>query len=227
MARTATKRDAGATRQNILLAATEEFAAKGFEGARVDVIAANSNANKNMMYHYYGNKEALFTAVLLSAYTELRERQNRVNTMELEPTRALCALVCVTFDAFVEVPHLISLLNSENLMRAEHLKGSSEIRRLYDPLMKSLSSVIERGSEEGLFRSDVNTAQLYISIAALSYHYISNRYTLEVVVNHDLLSAENIAARKRHIVEMIMRYCASEERISEVLSDIKIFDFRD
>src|SRR6266513_5502734 len=48
----------------ILQAAMEEFAAKGFAGARVDVIARRAKINKRMLYHYFGDKEGLFRAVL-------------------------------------------------------------------------------------------------------------------------------------------------------------------
>lgn len=57
-------RDAERTRGRILAAATREFAAKGFDGARVDVIAARARTNKQMLYHYFGDKRGLFTAVV-------------------------------------------------------------------------------------------------------------------------------------------------------------------
>src|SRR5436190_16378630 len=52
------------SQERILAAALEEFAAKGFAGARVDVIARNARINKRMLYHYFGDKEELFRAVL-------------------------------------------------------------------------------------------------------------------------------------------------------------------
>ena len=52
------------SRERILAAALKEFAAKGFAGARVDVIARRANINKRMLYHYFGDKEDLFKAVL-------------------------------------------------------------------------------------------------------------------------------------------------------------------
>lgn len=52
------------TRERILSAALKEFAAKGFAGARVDLIARVARINKRMLYHYFGDKENLFKAVL-------------------------------------------------------------------------------------------------------------------------------------------------------------------
>ena len=58
------RRNPHATRARILAAAESLFAADGFAGTRVDAVAARSGANKRMIYHYFGGKEALFEAVL-------------------------------------------------------------------------------------------------------------------------------------------------------------------
>lgn len=57
-------RDAEATKARILAAARSEFAAGGLAGARVDRIAAVAAANKQLIYAYFGSKEALFDAVI-------------------------------------------------------------------------------------------------------------------------------------------------------------------
>ena len=65
-------RDPEATRARILAGAKAEFARKGLGGARVDDIAARAKANKRMLYHYFGNKEALFRRTLEDAYGHFR-----------------------------------------------------------------------------------------------------------------------------------------------------------
>src|SRR3954469_19424157 len=60
------------SQERILLAALEEFAAKGFAGARVDVIARRARINKRMLYHYFGDKEGLFREVLRRKIAERR-----------------------------------------------------------------------------------------------------------------------------------------------------------
>jgi AcrR family transcriptional regulator len=56
-------RDAEATRQRLLVAAREEFAAHGIAGSRVDRIADAARSNKAQIYHYFGSKDGLFDAV--------------------------------------------------------------------------------------------------------------------------------------------------------------------
>jgi AcrR family transcriptional regulator len=61
---TGTVRDAAATRQRILEAATAEFSTAGLAGARVGRIADRAQANQRMIYAYFGSKDGLFDAVL-------------------------------------------------------------------------------------------------------------------------------------------------------------------
>jgi len=57
-------RDSTATKTRILEAATAEFAAYGLAGARVDRLAERAGANKQLIYAYFGSKEALFDATM-------------------------------------------------------------------------------------------------------------------------------------------------------------------
>ncbi|RYB93162.1 TetR/AcrR family transcriptional regulator [Nocardioides oleivorans] len=52
------------TRRRIIAAATAEFVAHGLAGARVDRIASQARINKAQLYHYVGNKDALFAAAV-------------------------------------------------------------------------------------------------------------------------------------------------------------------
>jgi AcrR family transcriptional regulator len=57
-------RDARATSELILTAATTEFARHGYAGARIDRIADAAGANKRLIYVYFGDKDRLYAAVL-------------------------------------------------------------------------------------------------------------------------------------------------------------------
>jgi len=78
-------RNAERSRERILSAALKEFAAKGFAGARVDAIA-RANINKRMLYHYFGDKEELFKAVLRR---KIGERKTWADTLSGDPEETL------------------------------------------------------------------------------------------------------------------------------------------
>jgi TetR/AcrR family transcriptional regulator len=79
-------RNPSRSRERILSAALKEFAAKGFAGARVDVIARRANINKRMLYHYFGDKEELFKAVLRR---KIGERQAWAESLSGDPEETL------------------------------------------------------------------------------------------------------------------------------------------
>ena len=62
-------RNATATKQRLLQAATDEFAAHGIAGARVDRLADTAQANKQLIYAYFGSKDGLFDAALTDSYS--------------------------------------------------------------------------------------------------------------------------------------------------------------
>jgi len=194
------------TRQQILDAATVEFAAKGLEGARTDEIARRAGANKRMIYHYFASKDGLFQAVLEETYANIRGAENALRLASRDPVEAMSQLVAFSFDWFVDHPEFISLLNEENLHRAEHVRSSTQVQALNMPLVDTISSLLRRGAESGQFRGDVDPVELYISIAGVSYFYFSNRLTLSAIFGRNLTSPEETAKRREHVVDVILGY---------------------
>jgi AcrR family transcriptional regulator len=199
-------RDAARTQTAILEAATQEFARHGLGGARVDRIAERAKTNKRMLYYYFGGKEDLFLAVLERAYEHIRGEEQQLHLTDLPPVAGVAELVVFTWNYFVAHPEFMTLLNSENLHRAQHLKRSRKIRAMHSPLIATLSEILERGAREGVFRRGVDPVQLYVSIAALGYFYLSNSHTLSTIFGRDLLAARAKAARLAHIKALVLGY---------------------
>ena len=198
------------TRQRILKEATAEFAARGFDGARVDKIARRCRLSKNMLYHYYGSKSGLYIAVLEHAYERFRARQGDFAFRDSDPAEAMRQLVAQTFYALLDHQETIALLNSENLQKGRHARRSLRLRALYDPLVKAIKDVLRRGSAEGIFRSHIDPVNLYLSLSSLAYHYISNQYTLKLAFGIDFSSKARQSAWLAHMTDMILTYCTNE-----------------
>lgn len=193
-------------RRTILDAATHEFATKGFSGARIDAIAVRAGSNKRMLYHYFGNKEDLYLAVLEETYRGIRLAEASLNLSHLEPEEGIRRLVLFTWQYFIDHPEFLSLLNTENLMKARFLERSERIRDLHSPLVSLLSDLLERGVRKGVFRAGVGPVQLYITIAGLGFFYMSNRWTLSTIFGQDLAAEKVLAERGEHIVEVVLGY---------------------
>ncbi|HRD97391.1 MAG TPA: TetR/AcrR family transcriptional regulator [Rubrivivax sp.] len=199
-------RDPEQTRARILAAAKAEFARVGLGGARVDRIAALAGANKRMLYYYFGNKDELFRAVLEAAYEHIRESEKALHLDAFDPREAIQRLVAFTWNYYLEHPEFLSLLNSENLHQAEHLRQSTRVRRMHSPFVAMISDIVERGAQAGVFRSGVDAVQLYISIAGLAYFYLANNHTLSAIFGRDLKARRARDARLAHMTEFVLGY---------------------
>lgn len=204
------KRDAEATKARILLAAKKEFAKSGLGGARVDEIADRANANKRMIYHYFGSKEDLFRAVLEEAYLGIREAEKRLNLDDMAPREALEKLVRFTWTYYLKNPEFITLVNSENLHRAKHLKGLKTLPEATQGLVNLVSDILKRGESAGDFRPGIDATQLNITIAAIGYYYLTNRFTGSYLFDRDMMDAAALDARLDFNVDTIMRLVAAD-----------------
>lgn len=200
------RRDPERTRARILAAARIEFARRGLGGARVDQITARANSNKRMIYYYFGNKEALFLAALESAYEDIRRAEQSLKLADLAPAQGMRRLVRFTWEYYLAHPEFITLLNSENLHRARLLKKSKKIRALHSPLVAMLGNLLRRGQHAGVFRTGVDPVQLYISIAALGYFYLSNNHTLSTIFGRDLMQEQALKQRLSHMSALVLGY---------------------
>ena len=199
-------RDADRSQGTILAAARDEFAEYGLGGARMDRIAERAGLNKRLIYYYFEDKEKLFQAVLEQAYRDIREEEVKLHLLEMEPAAAVRRLIEFTWDYYLAHPEFMTLLNSANLHKARHLAGSEKARALNSPLVETLAAVLERGRREGAFRGGVDPVQLYVSIAGLSYFYLSNNPTLSAIFGRDLLAPKARSERLSHMTEVIMGY---------------------
>jgi len=205
-------RNSAKTKAAILAAGRVEFAERGFEGARVDAIAERAGANKRLLYHYFGNKEELYSAVLLDAYQEIRQGERGLSLDQYEPVDAMDRLVRFTFRHFLANPWFTKLLSTENVENARFLKQLPDIPGLHSPLVGQIRAILERGNETGVFRRDVDPIQLYISIAALGYFYVSNMATLSVIFDRDLSSVSMVQEREAQAVQMVLDYLKTKPR---------------
>ena len=203
-------RDPDHSRARILAAAHAEFAQHGFDGARVDRIAAKAAINKRMLYHYFGNKDDLFCAVLEMNYAHKRDSEKALNLEQEAPAQAIRKLVTLTWNYYRENPAFLSLLNSANLHRAQHLRHSKQIAQMRSPFITLIGNILDKGVREGVFRAHVDPVQLYITMASLSYFYLSNQHTLSAIFGRSLMGPRARRERLNHMVDVVLSYLSRQ-----------------
>lgn len=195
-----------AARKRILDAALAEFAKNGLGAARVNAIAERAQINKRFLYEYVGNKEALWLAVLERVYADMREGERALKLDSVDPEQGMRMLVRFNFRYHADHPEFLAMLNEENRQKAKNLIRSKRVQNMYSPLIRTIVDLLERGAASGIFRQGIDPTQLYISIAALSYFYCSNRHTLSTIFDRDFGSRQEMLLREDHVVDVIMSY---------------------
>jgi len=150
-------RDPDRTRARILSAALAEFAAKGFAGARIDAIARRAKGNKRMIYHYFGNKEDLFSAVLRHKMTE---RRAWAANLPNDPTERLP----FWFETACSDVEWVRLLEWEALQDTGKVIDEKERRTATADWLKRL----RQRQESGQLSSDFDPTHLALAMQSLT-----------------------------------------------------------
>lgn len=113
------------SRERLLAAAEEIFAEQGFDGARVEQIAAEAGVNIRMLYHHFGSKEGLVQAVRDVFDHEIIARQDQVFFADERPRAIVRRFVEDVWDFLETHPNFVriaawSLLHKERLGEFKH-----------------------------------------------------------------------------------------------------------
>jgi AcrR family transcriptional regulator len=200
-----TQRDAERSMQDILAVATEEFAFNGLSGARVDQIAERTRTSKRMIYYYFNGKEGLYQAVLEKAYMDIRSLEERSQLLDMEPLEAMRKLIELTFDYDETHPQFISLVSVENIHQAKHMQNLQSIKDVNASIIRTLSTILERGRKEGIFRGDIDPVDVHMLISAFCFFRVSNRHTFGAIFDRDLSEPKLRKRHKKLIIDTIER----------------------
>lgn len=192
------------SRAALLLAARAAFAEKGLEGARVDDIARRAGINKQLVYHYFGSKDALYTAVLEAVYQQIREREQALRLDALPAEEAMRRLVEFSFDFLASSPEFVRILADENAHAGRHLQFSSGIEKMNRPIIELIRTTLDRGVADGVFRRGLDPLHVYLSIAGMSYFYFANIHTLSRAFDRRFDAPAAQAERRAHIVDFAL-----------------------
>jgi len=178
------KYDPKKTKRDILSMATKEFAKHGFNGARIDAIAARTSTTKRMIYYYFGGKERLYIAVLEEQYTKIRACEAALRLDLLEPEQAIRRLTEFTFDYDHAHPDFVRLVAIENIHHARHLAKSTKIRGVNATVVETIDGILQRGRRKKIFAAGVSAVDVHMLMSALCFFHVSNLHTFGAILSH-------------------------------------------
>jgi AcrR family transcriptional regulator len=173
------------SRRRLLTAAIRLFSTRGFHGVTVDQIVAAAGVNKRMVYHYFGNKEAVYRAALLEVYRRIEGAEFRAFVTTGSPGDKLQRLLRRYFRFLDQNPEFTRFLLWENLDKARHIARQGRLLSK-NPFLERFRQVVEDGIASGEFRRDLHIPHLLIHFIGLCFIYHSNRHSLSQALNMDL-----------------------------------------
>ena len=196
-------RDSAATRNRILEAATEEFAAYGLAGARVGRIAETSGANQRSIYVYFESKERLFNAALHRVISDLVEA---VPLTEND----LPGYAGRLFDYVLAHPEALRMGMWRHLERPA---AGPDVAGLYEEKVEAMT----RGSGEqgdltagGVTAGGLPPTDLLVLVQGLASSWLTSPADLLAAAGADPHSPDRLAVHRAVIVEAARRLCVPE-----------------
>jgi AcrR family transcriptional regulator len=169
-------RDPDRTRQRILDAALKEFSARGFAGARVGGIAHSAAINKRMLYHYFGDKEGLFRAVLRY---KISDRRSRIEAQM--PEDDVSSSLPLWFRQNCQDTDWVRLLAWESLQTAnDSVLDETERRRL----ARLAVARIKKKQATGRLRQDVAAQHLQLAKLSLAMFPMALPQLARIILGH-------------------------------------------
>ncbi len=151
MPRPVRRPDTVSSRDRLLAAAAAEFAARGFDGAKVDRIAKRARLNKAMLYYHFASKAALYREVLRDIFGSVATAVGRVHESAAPPDEQLRQFIEAVANIAVDRPHFPSMWLREMAEGGRHLDDSVmvEMKRV----MLTLVEILRDGATRGAFRA--------------------------------------------------------------------------
>jgi TetR/AcrR family transcriptional regulator len=204
--------DAQGAREAILNAAEEVFAEHGFDGARIDAIAAKAGYNKSLIFQYFGDKLGLYARVVRRADEEMSGLQLQMMGALNEEGAAVSAdkfkalmrtFMCVYFDYLVSHPRFARILLWE---MAEGWQTMAKVfsQRDMDEI-NQFKPFLDRVRSAGLLRSDFDPMAQIMMIEFLYPCYLAIVPLYRIFLpGEEISSAAGLERARDYIVEFVI-----------------------
>lgn len=192
------------SRRAILEAASREFSAAGYHGARTDAIAEAAGVNKALLYYYFHDKESLYGAVLDANFKGLLDELIRILDTGKPAGYKMLAYARTHFDYVAAHPHYRRLVQHEMMLAGA---GASKhfprlVESFFRPLLGRVVATIEEGIAKGEFRR-VQPQHFVNSMIAVVVFYFTAAPVVKAMSGRDPLSKEALAVRREAMLDFI------------------------
>lgn len=147
--------------QRILEAASEEFAVKGYAGARVDAIAKKAKVNKASIYYYLGDKQKVYEEVLGSVFQETAKRLISESEKATSPEEKIRAFIQNIARSVDKNSHMAPIMLREVVSGGKHLPDAAILDMAR--IISQLDNILTQGRDANHFQ-EVSPILLHLMI---------------------------------------------------------------
>jgi AcrR family transcriptional regulator len=208
------QRDAEVAREAILEAAEEIFAREGFAGARIETIGAEAGYNKSLIFHYFGDKEGLYRAIMvrlkkrmmdgyLGPLTAFAQCSDEMSASRL---RIFLELSVDRYLAFLsQNPRNLHIMAWEAAEGWHAFLGNMKELEEHRASMICLGSFLHRAQEAGIINPKLNTRFVFVNILHMCVTYLLNLPRYEWFLSETPTGQpESLAFARQQIVEFAL-----------------------
>ena len=138
----------------VLDAALRLFVRKGFAATKVEDIAHAAGLSKGAIYRYFSSKEEIFESLVKRALTPLADRTSLMARTSRDDAATIIKMVLTMMASGLADPDTLALPRLV-LMEAGSFPALAAAyrRQVIDKAISALETTVERGIDEGTFRS--------------------------------------------------------------------------
>jgi len=203
-------RDAEASRQRVWDAAAAAFAERGYDGAKVDAIAAEAGVNKAMLYYHFADKLTLYRAILVDMFAAVGRATSAVRRAGGPPDVQLRGYVEAMVRAAEERPHFPSIWLREVAEAGRNLDPAvfAELRGV----LANLAGILQDGTRLRRWKA-VDPFLIQAGIAAPIMLVLATR-TIRRRAGIGPAGRDDLAALTEHFTSMTLATLAPTRRSS-------------
>ena len=188
-------------RDHLLLIGRGIFAAKGYDGARLQQIADAAGLSKPALFHHFASKDVLYEAVLDSMVNELAAYVYASSSQEGSYVDRLRELASNLADYFGAHPEAAKLLLREFVNDGPYTSGRG--KQLVQNTLQMAIAFIRSGASKGFFDADQPERLVLAATGDILFYYGAHQLSGNIL-GSDALSADNLALQR---VEVANHFC--------------------
>ncbi|MBK6520573.1 MAG: TetR/AcrR family transcriptional regulator [Polyangiaceae bacterium] len=195
------ERSAALTQERILDAGEQEFAARGFAGARLREIAVGAGIQPALIHHYFADKQGLYEAVIRRAVDQMSTASWRVLETQRDVEGIVRGFVDVMVDFSAAHQKLLAIMRSEVLAGAGLLVDI--VREKTHVLLEAVVGMVGELQKSGQLRGDVEAREMVRSGLSLILYPIVDAPVLEILLPEEGEHA-TLERRKKVILSVLL-----------------------